>query len=153
MALYDRDLRLQVVSPRFLETFQATEAEVIGRTLHELTSRARKRFVRAVERALTGETVVRREDQRCTTVRAAATPCAGRPVPGATPKARSSASSPTWTTSRRLSEARREARANARRLRVALGAAQAGVYEIDHAGKGFWGSPGVPSHPGPPGHL
>jgi PAS domain S-box-containing protein len=40
-----------------------------------------------------------------------------------------------------LSEARREARANARRLRVALGAAQAGVYEIDHAGKGFWGSP------------
>jgi signal transduction histidine kinase len=40
-----------------------------------------------------------------------------------------------------LSEARREARANARRLRVALGAAQAGVYEIDHAGKSFWGSP------------
>ena len=140
VALYDRDLRLQVVSPRFLETFQATEAEVIGRSLHELTSGSRRRFVRAVERALTGETVVRREDQlhdglgRSHTLRWEARPwcdAQGRIVGVITYMDDVTA----------LSEARREARANARRLRVALGAAQAGVYEIDHAGKTFWGSP------------
>ncbi|PXA84684.1 hybrid sensor histidine kinase/response regulator, partial [Caulobacter sp. D4A] len=40
-----------------------------------------------------------------------------------------------------LADARREARANARRLKTALGAAQAGVYEIDHVDRSFWGSP------------
>jgi PAS domain S-box-containing protein len=140
VALYDRDLRLQVVSPRFLEIFQATEPQVIGRTLHELTSGTRKRFVRAVERALTGETVVRREDQlhdglgRSHTLRWEARPW--RDADGAIAGVITYMDDVTA-----LSEARREARANARRLRVALGAAQAGVYEIDHAGKGFWGSP------------
>ncbi|MEJ2818368.1 PAS domain S-box protein [Caulobacter sp. CCG-8] len=140
VALYDRDLRLQVVSPRFLEIFQATEAQIIGRSLHELTSGSRRRFVRAVERALTGETIVRREDQlhdglgRSHTLRWEARPwcdAQGRIVGVITYMDDVTA----------LSEARREARANARRLRVALGAAHAGVYEIDHAGKTFWGSP------------
>ncbi|MBO9557267.1 MAG: PAS domain S-box protein [Caulobacter sp.] len=140
VALYDRDLRLQVVSPRFLEIFEATEAQIIGRSLHELTSGGRRRFVRAVERALTGETVVRREDQlhdslgRSHTLRWEARPwfdAQGQIVGVITYMDDVTA----------LSEARREARANARRLRVALSAAQAGVYEIDHAGKGFWGSP------------
>jgi PAS domain S-box-containing protein len=140
VALYDRDLRLQVVSPRFLDIFQATEAQVIGRSLHELTSGSRRRFVRAVERALTGETVVRREDQlhdglgRSHTLRWEARPwcdAQGQIVGVITYMDDVTA----------LSEARREARANARRLRVALGAAQAGVYEIDHVGKSLWGSP------------
>jgi PAS domain S-box-containing protein len=140
VALYDRDLRLQVVSPRFLETFEATEAEVIGRTPHDLTSGTRKRFVRAVERALTGETLVRREDQlhdglgRRHTLRWEARPW--RDAQGEIVGVITYMDDVTA-----LSEARREARANARRLRVALGAAQAGVYEIDHAGKSFWGSP------------
>ncbi|WP_165183895.1 PAS domain-containing hybrid sensor histidine kinase/response regulator [Caulobacter soli] len=140
VALYDRYLRLQVVSPRFLEIFQAREADVIGRTLHELTSGSRKRFVRAVERALTGETVLRREDQlddglgRTHTLRWEARPW--RDADGAIVGVITYMDDVTA-----LSEARREARANARRLRVALGAAQAGVYEIDHVGKGFWGSP------------
>ncbi|MFZ0268230.1 PAS domain S-box protein [Caulobacter sp.] len=140
VALYDRDLRLQVVSPRFLETFQATEAGVIGRTLQDLTSGTRKRFVRAVQRALAGETLVRREDQlrdglgRRRTLRWEARPW--RDAQGEIVGVITYMDDVTA-----LSEARREARANARRLRVALGAAQAGVYEIDHAGKGFWGSP------------
>jgi len=140
VALYDRDLRLRVVSPRFLDIFQATEEGVIGRSLHELTSGTRKRFVRAVERALTGETVVRREDQlhdglgRSHTLRWEARPW--RDAEGAIVGVITYMDDVTA-----LSEARREARANARRLRVALGAAQAGVYEIDHAGKSFWGSP------------
>ncbi|KRA64658.1 histidine kinase [Caulobacter sp. Root656] len=140
VALYDRDLRLQVVSPRFLEIFQADEARVIGRSLHELTSGSRKRFVRGVERALTGQTVVRREDQlhdglgRSHTLRWEARPW--RDADGAIAGVITYMDDVTA-----LSQARREARANARRLRVALGAAQAGVYEIDHVEKAFWGSP------------
>jgi PAS domain S-box-containing protein len=140
VALYDRDLRLQVVSPRFLEIFQATEDQVIGRTLHDLTYSSRRRFVAAVERALAGETVLRREDQlrdglgQTHTLRWEARPW--RDADGEIAGVITYMDDVTA-----LSEARREARANARRLRVALGAAQAGVYEIDHAGKAFWGSP------------
>ena len=140
VALYGLDLRLQVVSPRFLEIFQATEEQVIGRSLHELTSGTRRRFVSAVERALAGETVLRREDQlhdglgQAHTLRWEARPW--RDADGEIAGVITYMDDVTA-----LSEARREARANARRLRVALGAAQAGVYEIDHAGKAFWGSP------------
>jgi PAS domain S-box-containing protein len=42
---------------------------------------------------------------------------------------------------RRMREARREALTNARRLKMALKAAEAGVYEIDHVNKTFWASP------------
>ncbi|MBO9710373.1 MAG: PAS domain S-box protein [Caulobacter sp.] len=140
VALYDRDLRLMVVSPRFLEIFQASEQQVIGRTLHELTYGTRRRFVAAVERALTGHTVVRREDQlhdghgRTHTLRWEA-----RPWRDASGEIAGVITYMDDVTA--LSAARREARANARRLRVALGAAQAGVYEIDHHAKAFWGSP------------
>jgi PAS domain S-box-containing protein len=40
-----------------------------------------------------------------------------------------------------MRKARREAQSNARRLKLALEAAEAGVYEIDHMGKRFWCSP------------
>ncbi|MCC7266993.1 MAG: response regulator [Caulobacteraceae bacterium] len=40
-----------------------------------------------------------------------------------------------------VAQAKREAQANARRLKLALGAADAGVYEIDHVNKTFWSSP------------
>ena len=42
---------------------------------------------------------------------------------------------------RQMRKARREAQANARRLKLALEAADAGVYEIDHVAKTFWASP------------
>jgi len=140
VALYDRDLRLKVVSPRFLEIFQATEAEVIGKSLQELTYGARKRFVAAVERALTGQTVVRREDSLTDgqgvehRLRWEARPW--RDASGAIAGVITYMDDVTA-----LADARREARANARRLKTALGAAQAGVYEIDHADRSFWGSP------------
>ena len=40
-----------------------------------------------------------------------------------------------------MKKAQREAHANAQRLAVALEAASAGVYEIDHVSKSFWASP------------
>jgi PAS domain S-box-containing protein len=41
----------------------------------------------------------------------------------------------------RMRKARREAQTLARRLKLALGTAGAGVYEIDHVGRTFWASP------------
>jgi PAS domain S-box-containing protein len=41
----------------------------------------------------------------------------------------------------KMQKAQREATASAQRLAVALEAATAGVYEIDHVGKSFWASP------------
>jgi PAS domain S-box-containing protein len=41
----------------------------------------------------------------------------------------------------KMRKARREAQANAQKLAVALEAAEAGVYEIDHVAKTFWASP------------
>ena len=41
----------------------------------------------------------------------------------------------------RMRRAEREAQANAQRLSIALEAAEAGVYEIDHVAKRFWASP------------
>jgi PAS domain S-box-containing protein len=40
-----------------------------------------------------------------------------------------------------MRKARRDAQVNARRLKLALEAAEAGVYEIDHVAKTFWASP------------
>ncbi|HJV42632.1 PAS domain S-box protein [Caulobacter sp.] len=140
VGVYDLDMRLRLVSPKFLEIFKETEARVIGRTLQELTHGGRRRFVAAVARALSGETVVRREDrlqdaeggEHC--LRWEAHPwrdVAGQIVGVITYMDDVTA----------LAAARREARINARRLKVALGAARAGVYEIDHESQSFWGSP------------
>ena len=112
----------------------------MGRSLQELTRGGRRRFVSAVTRALSGETVTRREDRL-------------RDAEGVEHSLRWEARP--WRNAAgvivgvitymddvtALADARREARVNARRLRIALGAARAGVYEIDHAVKGFWGSP------------
>ncbi|MFY8209499.1 MAG: PAS domain S-box protein [Caulobacter sp.] len=140
VAVYDLDMRLRMVSPRFLEIFRSTEDQVIGKTLTELTNGARQRFVTRVTRALSGEIVKRREDRLYDAegveraFRWEARPwrdVAGEIVGVITYMDEITA----------LTEARRDARNNARRLKVALGAARAGVYEIDHEKQAFWGSP------------
>jgi len=140
VGVYDLDMRLRLVSPKFLEIFKATEADVIGKSLHELTRGARGRFVAAIARALSGETVTRREDSLLDSeggehrLRWEARPW--RDVAGEIVGVITYMDDVTA-----LSVARREARMNARRLKVALGAARAGVYEIDHESQSFWGSP------------
>ena len=140
VAVYDLDLRLRLASPRFLDLFKSSEADVIGKSLQELTHGGRRRFVSAVTRALSGETVTRREDRLRDaegvehTLRWEARPW--RDATGAIAGVITYMDDVTA-----LADARREAQVNARRLRIALGAARAGVYEIDHAGQGFWGSP------------
>jgi len=140
VAVYDLDMRLRLVSPRFLEIFKSTEAQVIGKTLSELTHGGRRRFVAGVARALSGEIVNRREDRLYDAegveraFRWSARPwldVSGEIVGVITYMDDVTA----------LTAVRREARINARRLKVALGAARAGVYEIDHESQSFWGSP------------
>ncbi|WP_419253615.1 PAS domain S-box protein [Caulobacter sp. ErkDOM-YI] len=140
VAVYDLDLRLRLASPRFLDLFKSTEADVIGKSLQELTNGGRRRFVSAVTRALSGEIVTRREDRLRDaeglehTLRWEARPwrdASGEIVGVITYMDDVTA----------LADARREAQVNARRLRMALSAARAGVYEIDHVSKAFWGSP------------
>jgi PAS domain S-box-containing protein len=140
VAVYDQDLILRVASPRFLEIFKAREEDVIGRSLHDLTRGMRRRFVAAVTRALSGEVVMRREDrledsegvEHCLRWE-------GRPWRNVAGEIVGVITYMDDVTA--VSATRREARANARRLKIALGAARAGVYEIDHAGRAFWGSP------------
>jgi PAS domain S-box-containing protein len=140
VAVYDLELKLRVVSPKFLDVFRTSEDDVIGRSLHDLTQGVRRRFVSAVARALSGEIVARREDrlrdaeglERCFRWEA-------RPWRNATGAIVGVITYMDDITA--LADARREARVNARRLRSALGAARAGVYEIDHEQRTFWGSP------------
>ena len=54
---------------------------------------------------------------------------------------------------RRMREARREALARGRRLKLALEVAQAGAYEIDHTAKRFWASPEFERLAGPAGPV
>ena len=140
VAVYDLDMRLRLASPRFLEIFKSTESQVIGKTLSELTEGGRQRFVSAVGRALAGEIVTRREDRLLDaegvehTLRWEARPWrdGGGEVVGVITYMDDITA---------MTAVRREARLNARRLKVALAAAGAGVYEIDHQTRGFWGSP------------
>ncbi|MDI1366265.1 MAG: PAS domain S-box protein [bacterium] len=140
VAIYDQDLRLNVVSPRFLDILKVTEPQVIGKSLRELTQGGRRRLVSAVTRALSGEVVTRQEDrlrdgngvEHCLRWEARPWRNAAGDIVGVITYIDDITA---------LADARREARINARRLRIALGAARAGVYEIDHVGRDFWGSP------------
>ena len=140
VAVYDLDLRLRLVSPRFLDIFKSVEAEVIGKSLHDLTHGSRRRFVSAVTRALSGEVVTRREDrlqdaegvEHCLRWEARPWRDAEGTIVGVITYMDDISD---------LASARREARVNARRLKTALGAARAGVYEIDHEARSVWGSP------------
>jgi len=140
VAVYDLDMRLRLVSPRFLEIFRSTEAQVIGKTLSELTNGGRRRFVAGVTRALSGEVVARREDRLFDAEGVErAFRWEARPWLDATGEIVGVITYMDDVTA--LTAARREARINARRLKVALAAARAAVYEIDHEAETFWGSP------------
>ncbi len=140
VAVYDLDLSLQVASAKFLEVFRTTQAAAIGQSLETLTQGMGRRFVASVARALSGEIVARREDRLSDADGVARRfRWEARPWRNAAGDIVGVITFMDDITA--LAEARREARANARRLKVALGAARAGVYEIDHERRSFWGSP------------
>jgi PAS domain S-box-containing protein len=140
-AMFDEDLRHLVISEAWRSMLGLDQERFIGRTLHELFPKARRRFIAAQKRALAGETVRRPEDRlvthdgRLLWVRWEMQPwrSASGEIGGVLAYMSDVSS---------LVAARREAQANTRRLKLAVGAAHAAVFEIDYAGKAVWHGPG-----------
>ena len=139
MAIFDNKLRYVVTSAAWRQAFSLETREHIGRTLNEMFPRVPRRLVNAQKRALTGE-ILEREDRF--------TDGSGndhwvrwemRPWRNADGSIRGMLANVEDVS--RVALARRDAQTNAQRLKVALNAANAGVFEIDHVNKTFWSSP------------
>ena len=139
-AMFDKGLRHLVISDAWRLMLGLGEAPVVGRTLHELFPKARRRFIAAQKKALAGETVRRPEDRLVTHD--------GRTLwvrwemqPWRSTSGKISGVLAYMSDVSTLVSARREAQANARRLKLAVGAADAAVFEIDHVAKAVWVGP------------
>jgi PAS domain S-box-containing protein len=140
VAMFDRDLRYLVVSPRWLHGFGLAGRDHIGSRLQDIFPEIPKRFIAAQKRALAGEVVSRSEDQFTDSrgqdhwIRWETRPwrdADGR-IAGVLAYADDISA---------LARSRIDLQANSRRLEMALVAAEAGVYEIDHVNRTFWASP------------
>ena len=140
VAIFDRDLRYVVTSAAWRQAFGLNHREHIGRTLVDVYPDVPRRLVDAQKRALKGEVVVAKEDRFADGqggkhwVRWEA-----RPWRDASGEIRGMLAYVEDISG--VAAAKREAQTNARRLKMALNAAEAGVYEIDHQAKTFWSSP------------
>ena len=139
VAIFDTDLRYVVTSAAWRQAFSLEARTHIGRNLNEMFPGVPRRLVNAQKRALKGE-IVSREDRF--------TDGSGghhwvrwetRPWRNTDGSIRGMLAHVEDVS--RVALARREAQTNARRLKVALNAADAGVFELDHVHKTFWCSP------------
>ena len=139
-AMYDKGLRHIVVSPRWPSVFGHEREDYLGRSLPDVFPRMPRRFHLAQRRALAGEVVSRAEDRftdangESRWVRWEVRPW--RDGSGAVAGVVAYVDNVTD-----LVTARQEANANARRLKLALRAAGAGVFEIDYDTETCWYSP------------
>ncbi len=140
VAMFDRDLRYLVVSNSWRSAFTLGPRDHIGRPILEVFPDMPKRLLAAMRRALEGEVLSSKEDRFTDSqgtqhwVRWEARPwrdASGR-IQGMLAYVDDISA---------LARARTRAQQNARRLKLALEAADAGVYEIDHQNKTFWVSP------------
>ena len=140
VAMFDREMRYLVVSPRWLATFGLGEREHRGRRLDAVFPEIPRRFMIAARRAVGGETVSRDEDRFTDSrghhhwIRWEANPWrdASGEIGGIVAYIDDISA---------LARTRHEAQTSSRRLKLALGAAEAGVYEVDHVAKTSWASP------------
>ena len=135
-ALFDKSLKHLVVSPSWCSILGLEEKEFVGRTLDELFPTTRRRFIAAQSRALTGETVRRAEDRLVSK--------AGKMhwvrwemQPWRDSDGRIGGVLAYLSDVSALVAARRDAQASARRLKLAVNAADAAVFEIDYKEKIF----------------
>jgi PAS domain S-box-containing protein len=140
-AMFDQNLQHLVVSDAWCSILGLTEKTVIGRTLDELFPKARRRFIAAQKRALAGETVRRPEDQLISQdgqllwVR-------WEMQPWRDAEGKISGVLAYLSDVSALVAAKREAQSSARRLKLAVNAAKAAVFEVDFAEKTVWHGPG-----------
>ncbi|WP_421934011.1 PAS domain S-box protein [Phenylobacterium sp.] len=140
VAMFDRDLRYLMISNQWRHAFSLGHRDHVGLRLEDVFPTIPKKFIAAQKRALAGEVVSSKEDRFTDSqgnrhwVRWEARPWlnAQGEIGGMLAYVDDISA---------VSRARREAQTNARRLKVALAAADAGVYEIDHVNKTFWASP------------
>ncbi len=140
VAMFDRDLRYLMISNRWRHAFSLGHRDHVGLRLEDVFPTIPKKFLAAQRRALEGEVVSSHEDRFTDSqggkhwVRWEARPWlnAAGEIGGMLAYVDDISA---------VASARREAQTNARRLKVALAAADAGVYEIDHVNKTFWASP------------
>ncbi len=140
VAMFDRDLRYLMISNRWRQAFGLGHREHLGRRLDEVFPDVPRKFLAAQRRVLEGEVVSSKEDRFTDSqgnrhwVRWEVRPWldASGEIGGMLAYVDDISA---------VASARRAAQTNARRLKVALSAADAGVYEIDHVNKTFWASP------------
>ncbi len=136
-AMFDRDLRHMVVSDAWRALLGLKDDTVTGRTLHDIFPNARRRFIAAQKKALQGETVHRPEDRLVSKdgdvhwVRWEMQPW--RDVDGHIRGVLAYCADVSA-----LVTARREAQSSTRRLRLAVSAARAAVFEVDFQDKAVW---------------
>jgi PAS domain S-box-containing protein len=139
-AMFDRELRYMVVSPRWRQVFGLGDREHLGERLQDVFPNVPKRFVAAHGRVLLGEVVSCPEDRFTDSLgHSHWIRWEGRPWRDA--NGRIGGMIAYIDDISALTQARRDAQANAHRLKLALEAADAGVYEIDHVAQTFWASP------------
>ena len=135
-ALFDKTLRHQVVSPSWCSILGLEEKEFMGQTLDELFPMARRRFIAAQTKALSGETVRRSED-RLVSKGGKMHWVRWEMQPWRDGDGRISGVLAYLSDVSALVAARRDAQASARRLKLAVNAADAAVFEIDYKEKVF----------------
>jgi PAS domain S-box-containing protein len=139
-ALFDHELRHVVVSDAWCSILGLEGEAFVGRSLDELFPKARRRFIAAQKKALMGETVRRPEDRlvsqdgRLHWVRWEMQPW--RDAAGAISGVLAYLSDVSA-----MVAAKREAQSGARRLKLAVNAAKAAVFEIDYMEKAVWLGP------------
>jgi PAS domain S-box-containing protein len=140
VAMFDRELRYMVASPRWTAAFSLDRREHVGRKLNAVFPDIPKRLIAAARRAAAGEVVSSPEDRF--------TDGAGNPHwvrwearPWLEADGKVGGILAYVDDISAQAQARKDAQANAARLKMALEAGQAGVYEIDHVARTFWASP------------
>ncbi len=135
-ALFDKSLKHLVVSPSWCAILGLAEADLIGRTFDDIFPTARRRFIDAQTRALEGETVRRAED-RLVSKDGKMRWVRWEMQPWRDSDGRIGGVIAYMSDVSALVAARREAQAGARRLTLAVNAADAAVFEIDYKAKVF----------------
>jgi len=140
VALFDLDLSYQVASAAWRGAFGLDQQPYLGRRIQDMFPGIPKRFLRAQARAVQGRSTSSREDRfQDRTGKSHWVRWEARPWRDATGEILGVLVYVDDISA--VARARHEAQTNARRLKVALNAADAGVYEIDHVQKTFWSSP------------
>jgi PAS domain S-box-containing protein len=140
VAMFDLKRRYIVASPFWRKIFGAEGRELLGARIEDLFPRVPKRFLSAQGKVAEGEVVSCPED-RITDFRGQTHWIRWHASPWRDRQGQVGGSVVYVDDITATVQARHDAQENARRLKLALEAADAGVYEIDHVAKTFWASP------------